>query len=63
MLPPRKKDAVAGKYQLGLFVRTPDGRVLEWTVNDGTEEMTVALLRAAKLTNDTRETCEPEAST
>lgn len=48
-LPPRRKDARPGRYQLGLFIRTPDGRVLELVDHDGSEERALEMLRAAGL--------------
>lgn len=45
-MPPRLKDWKEGKNQIGLFIRTKDGGVIEAVSNDATEE---ARLAAAQL--------------
>lgn len=38
LLPPRKKDWTPGTWQLGVFLRSPDGSVVEWLAAKGTPE-------------------------
>lgn len=45
-MPPRLKDWKEGTNQIGLFIRTKDGGVIEAVSNDATEE---ARLAAAQL--------------
>ena len=40
MLPPRKRDWKEGQLQIGLFVRTPMGSVME-VVNDDVDPLTL----------------------
>ena len=49
LLPPRKRDVVEGKTQIGLFIRVASGRVVEATANNTTEvmcELAFSLLQA-----------------
>lgn len=44
--PPKKRDWKPGTYQVGLFVRTPNGSVMEMTANTATEAEAKALTGA-----------------
>lgn len=64
VLPPRKKDWKPGSYQLGLFVRFPDGDVVEISSFDSKvdeAESALALLKLLTRKADDRAE-EPEAS-
>jgi hypothetical protein len=39
ILPPRKKNWTPGQYQIGLFIRTPDGCVIESSWDKPTQEI------------------------
>jgi hypothetical protein len=42
IFPPRKKNWTEGTPQIGIFVRTPDGCVIQWCADKATEEEMVA---------------------
>lgn len=42
--PPRKRDAVPGKYQLGVFIRAPDGSTLESVNHEADDAQVKAVL-------------------
>lgn len=49
LLPPRKRDWKSGTYQVGLFIRFPNGSVIEYTVNAANQEETNAAAAFLKL--------------
>ena len=49
VLPPRKRNWKAGDHQLGLFIRFPDGTVLEVSANSAKVSETEAALVLLKL--------------
>lgn len=48
VLPPRLKDWVPGLPQIGVFVRTLDGGVIEWISNRATQKQQDAILELIK---------------
>lgn len=42
--PPRKKDSTPGVWQIGIFLRGPEGTILKYVVDKGTPEEAEALL-------------------
>lgn len=49
VLPPRKKDWKPGTHQLGLFIRFPDGAVIEISCFDTRDDEVSAALNLLKL--------------
>ena len=45
-MPPRKKNWKPGAYQIGVFIRTGNGSVLETVADDATEKAALAVQSA-----------------
>lgn len=48
LLPPRRRDWKRGQAQIGTFIRTPEGRIVEM-VNDNATERAINLLSALNI--------------
>lgn len=48
-LPPRKKDWKPGAHQVGVFVRTDTGSVIEVVLDSTTKELAQAVLAAVRM--------------
>ena len=44
-MPPRKKNWKPGNYQVGVFVRSPDGSILEAVFNDAEQSLAQAITK------------------